>query len=66
MSFTEAELTEALAEAERRGDTAIAQNIKGRIAKAKLGIQQNQTRNMPMMDAYLAKCISRCRPKGAK
>lgn len=61
MSYTETELTGALAEAERQGDARVAANIRERLATLKGPVPK-----MPKMQAYLDRCIARCRPKGAK
>lgn len=61
MSYTETELTEALAEAERQGDTRVAAHIRTSLAALK-----GPAPKMPRMQAYLDRCIARCRPKGGK
>lgn len=67
MAYTETELTEALDEAQRRGNNAVADECRNRLAKLKLGITADTSKaKMPMMDAYVAKCIARCRPKGGQ
>lgn len=63
MAYTEAELTEALDEAQRRGNNA----CRNQLAKLKQGITADTSKaKMPNMDAYLAKCIARCQPKGGQ
>lgn len=67
MTYTETELTEALTEAQRQGNNAVADECRNRLAKLKLGITADTGKGrMPMMDAYLARCIARCRPKGGQ
>lgn len=64
MSYTETELNDALKQAEAKGEGNLANNIRDRIAALKGS--GTQTPKMPMMDAYLRKCVARCRPKGGQ
>ncbi|MFM5589194.1 hypothetical protein ACET65_19820 [Aeromonas rivipollensis] len=60
-NYTAAELAGALKQAEANGDTEMAHIIRGKIT------EQNPGRGkVPNMDAYLDRCVARCRPKGAK
>lgn len=69
MNYTASELNTALAQAERVGDLPMVASIKERIAALSAvpnnGVATSKGR-LPNMDAYLSKCIARCRPKAAR
>ncbi|HDX8383870.1 TPA: hypothetical protein RQN04_002024 [Aeromonas hydrophila] len=62
MSYTETELTGALAQAEAANDQATAGLIRSKLA----ALKGTPTSKLPNMDAYLTRCVDRCRPKGSK
>lgn len=64
MSYTEAELTSALAQAEATNNKQVADLCREKLAAMK-GPATSKSK-LPMMDAYLQRCIARCRPKGGK
>lgn len=58
MSYTETELNTALAQAEAANDQGTAGLIREKLAAMK----GTPVSKLPMMDAYLKKCLNRCRP----
>lgn len=62
MSYTEAELTTALAQAEASNDQPTAGLIRSKLA----ALKGTPTSKLPNMDAYLTRCVDRCRPASKK
>lgn len=69
MSLTIGEIKGVIAAEEAKGDAGDADLLA--YARSRLAGAESSAANLPNasklpnMDAYLAKCVSRCRPKGA-
>lgn len=65
-NYTEAELNEAQATAEKNNDLNMLAVISGHRQRLFGDKGQGSQPKLPMMQAYIDRCIARCRPKGAK